>query len=96
MEAIQPYLPWIIQAAAGAIGGNVIGALRGNSSLGPLLNTVLGAVGGVGAAYGLQAGGCTEQIMGMLGNNANIANGVEGAVGGLVLPLIASFFKRGS
>ena len=96
MEAIQPYLPWIIQAAAGAIGGNVIGALRGNSSLGPLLNTVLGAAGGIGASYGLQAGGLGEQLLGMLGNNANVANGVEGAIGGLVLPLIASFFKRGS
>lgn len=96
MEAIQPYLPWIIQAAAGAIGGNIIGAVRGNSSLGPLMNTILGGAGGVGAAYGLQAGGLLEQIVSMLGNNPNIANGAAGAIGGLVLPLIASFFKRGN
>ncbi len=96
MEAIQPYLPWIIQAAAGAIGGNVIGAVRGARSLGPLMNTILGAAGGVGAAYGAQAGGLTEQLLAMVGDNPNIANGVMGAVGGLVLPLVASFFKRGS
>lgn len=96
MDAIQQYMPWIIQAAAGAIGGNAIGALRGSSSLGPLLNTLLGAVGGVGAAYGAEAGGFGAQLMDMLGHNANVANGVEGAIGGLVLPLVASFFKRGS
>lgn len=96
MDAIQPYLPWIIQAAAGAIGGNVIGALRGASSLGPLMNTILGAAGGVGAAYGVQAGGFSGQLTGLLGNNPTVVDGVSGLVGGLVLPLVASFFKRGS
>ena len=74
----------------------MIGALRGNSSLGPLMNTILGAAGGVGAAYGAQAGGLTDQLLAMVANNPNIANGVLGAVGGFVLPLVASFFKRGS
>lgn len=96
MEAIGPYLPWIIQGAAGAIGGNIIGAMRGSSSLGPLVNTILGAAGGVGAAYGVQAGGFGPQLTAMVGDNQNIADGVAGAVGGLLLPLIASFFKRGS
>lgn len=96
MEAIQPYLPWIIQAAAGAIGGNIIGVLRGGAGLGPLANTILGAGGGLGAAYGLQASGYGEQALALLGNNPNVANGVAGVVGGLVLPLLASFFKRGS
>jgi len=96
MEALQPYLPWIIQAAAGAIGGNIAGAVRGSSSLGPLANTVLGALGGVGAAYGADAAGVSAQLTAMVGDNQNIADGVAGAVGGLLLPLIASFFKRGS
>ncbi len=96
MEQLQPYLPMIIQAVAGAVGGNVIGALRRNSSFGPLINSLLGAVGGVGAAQGLQAGGMMEQVLAMLGDNANVASGATGLAGGLILPLIASFFKRGS
>lgn len=96
MEAIQPYLPFIIQAAAGAIGGNAIGALRGAQSLGPLMNTILGALGGLGAAYGASAGGVAEQIAALAGGNASVADGAAGLVGGLVLPLLASFFKRGS
>ena len=93
---MEQYLPLIIQAVAGGVGGNVIGALRRNNSFGPLINTVLGALGGVGAAQGLAAGGMMEQALAMLGGNANVANGATGLVGGLVVPLIASFFKRGS
>jgi hypothetical protein len=93
---MEPYLPLIIQAVAGAVGGNVVGALRRSNSFGPLINTVLGAIGGIGAAQGLEAGGLMEQVVAMLGGNANVAGGVSGLVGGLVLPLIASFFKRGS
>ena len=37
-----------------------------------------------------------EQVLAMLGGNANVAGGASGLVGGLVIPLIASFFKRGS
>jgi hypothetical protein len=96
MEQLQPYLPMIIQAIAGGVGGNVIGALRRNNSFGPLINTLLGAVGGVAAAQGLQAGGMTEQVLALLGGNANVASGATGLAGGLILPLIASFFKRGS
>lgn len=96
MEAIQPYLPWIIQAAAGAIGGNIAGALRGSSSLGPLTNTVLGALGGIGAAYGADAAGVGAQLTALVGNNQNIADAATATAGGLLLPLIASFFKRGS
>lgn len=96
MDAIQPYMPWVIQAAAGAVGGNVIGAIRGASSLGPLMNTILGAAGGAGAAYAVSAGGYTDRLVALLGNNPNVADGVAGLAGGLALPLAASFFKRGS
>ena len=96
MEQLQPYMPMIIQAIAGAVGGNVIGALRRTNSFGPLVNTLLGVAGGVGAAQGVAAGGMTEQVLALLANNANVADGVTGLAGGLILPLVASFFKRGS
>lgn len=93
---MEEYLPLIIQAVAGAVGGNVIGAIRRSNSFGPLLNSLLGALGGVGAAQGLQAGGLMDEVVALVGGNANVAGGVSGLAGGLVLPLIASFFKRGS
>lgn len=96
MEQLEPYLPLIIQALAGAVGGNVIGAIRRNNSFGPLFNSLLGAIGGVGAAQGLEMGGLMEQAAGALGGNANVAGGASGLAGGLVLSLVASFFKRGS
>mgnify|MGYP001202729792 FL=1 len=93
---MEQYLPLIIQAVAGAVGGNVVGALRRNNSFGPLINSLLGAIGGVGAAQGLEVGGFMDQVLALVGGNANVASGLSGLLGGLVLPLVASFFKRGS
>ena len=39
-------ISWIVSLIAGSAGGNVVGALLKNRNLGPMLNTVLGAVGG--------------------------------------------------
>jgi hypothetical protein len=96
MEAIQPYLPLIIQLAAGAVGGNIVGAVRGAGSFGPLINSLFGAAGGFVAVYGAHAGGIAEQLTPLLGGNAHLTDGVAGLLGGFVLPLLASFFKRGS
>ena len=43
---MEQYLPLIIQLIAGAVGGNAAGAAAKNMSLGPLGNTIAGAVGG--------------------------------------------------
>ncbi|MDX2235412.1 MAG: hypothetical protein NW200_13015 [Hyphomonadaceae bacterium] len=78
------------------MGGNVIGAVRGASSLGPLANTVFGAAAGVGAAYGVQSGGLADRLGALLGDNPAVVDGVSAFFGGLALLLVASFFKRGS
>jgi uncharacterized membrane protein YeaQ/YmgE (transglycosylase-associated protein family) len=38
----------LIQLIAGAVGGNVAGLANKAKSLGPVINTILGALGGVG------------------------------------------------
>ena len=54
-------LPYLVQALGGAIGGNVLGALtRGGG--GVVGRTLIGAIGGVGAAY---AAGNVEAIGGI-------------------------------
>lgn len=89
---MEGLLPIIVQAIAGLVGGNIAGLINKARSLGPLLNSVLGAVGGVAGAQGAQAAGLLEQL-GM----ANMGLGADagiGAIAGLILPLIGSFFKK--
>lgn len=79
----------IVQAVSGAVGGNLGGLLNKAKSLGPLLNTILGAVGGVGGGQVL-GGSLTD----LLGGNAMAGNATASALVGLLLPLIAGFLKK--
>lgn len=78
----------LIQLVSGAVGGNVAGLLNKARSLGPLINTVLGAIGGVGG--GQLLGG---SLGGLLGGGT-VGNVVTSGIVGLALPLIAGFFKK--
>ncbi len=90
---MEQFLPYIIQAISGLVGGNIAGLLAKAKSLGPILNSILGAVGGIGAAQGAQAAGILEAIgLGSIsGTGADIG---LGAIGGLILPLLGSLFKK--
>jgi uncharacterized membrane protein YeaQ/YmgE (transglycosylase-associated protein family) len=79
----------LIQLIAGAVGGNAAGLLNKAKSLGPLLNTVLGIIGGVGG--GQLLGG---PVAGMLGGNATAGNATSAAVIGALLPLVVGLFKK--
>jgi uncharacterized membrane protein YeaQ/YmgE (transglycosylase-associated protein family) len=74
----------LLQLISGAVGGNVAGLANKAKSLGPLINTVLGALGGVGG--GQLAGGA-------VGDNTAAEVGVSAVVGAL-LPLIAGMLKK--
>lgn len=79
---------WLVSLISGGVGGNVAGLLNKNRSLGPILNTILGAVGG--AAGGQLLPAVVEGLQGMgFGGNAGLS-----AVVGLLVPLIAGFFKK--
>ena len=74
----------LVQLIAGAAGGNAAGLANKARNLGPLLNTVLGALGGLGggqvAAQGMQAGTGTQAVL--------------SAVVGALLPLIVGMMKK--
>lgn len=93
---MESLLPLIIQAIAGLVGGNIAGVLNKVRSLGPLLNSVLGAVGGVAGAQGAQAAGILDQLglAGATGGQALAAQGGIAAVAGLILPLIGGLLKK--
>lgn len=85
-------LPMIIQLVSGAVGGNAAGALMKKFSLGPVLNSILGILGG----------GLGGQLLGMMGIDA-ATGGVDvksvvgslasGGVGGGALIAIVGLIK---
>lgn len=79
----------LIQAVAGAAGGNIGGLINKAKSLGPMLNTVLGALGGLGGGQ-LLGGSLTD----LLGGNAMVGNAGASGLVGLLLPLIVGFLKK--
>lgn len=71
-------LALIIQLVSGAVGGNVAGGLMKKASLGTVLNSVVGILGG----------GIGGQVLGMLGLGGAAAAGA--ATGGLDIASIIS------
>lgn len=78
----------LIQLVCGAVGGNVAGLLNRARSLGPVINTVLGAVGGV--AGGQVLGGNLGDLLG----GGTVGTAATSGLVGLVLPLIGGFLKK--
>jgi uncharacterized membrane protein YeaQ/YmgE (transglycosylase-associated protein family) len=83
----SPLVSWLITLISGAVGGNVGGALIKDQSLGPIVNTVLGLIGGVGGSQLLGTLG-GMQSLGQIGNI-----GASGVVGAL-LPIIIGILKN--
>ena len=75
----------IIQLVSGVVGGNAAGFLAKARSLGPVVNTILGALGGVAGGQFI-ADGVGGGMAGNVGTSALI---------GALLPLAVSFFKKG-
>lgn len=87
-EHILDLTTLLVQVVSGAVGGNLGGLLNKAKSLGPLLNTILGAVGGVGGGQAL--GGPLTDLLG----NATAGNAGASAIVGLLLPLIGGMLKK--
>ena len=86
----------IIQAVAGAIGGNAAGSAMKNASLGGAGNTIAGAIGGVGGGQLLTA--LIPMLQGTAGGGfdigAIIGQVVGGGVGGAILTAIVGMIKN--
>lgn len=85
----------IIQLITGAIGGNAAGAAAKSVSLGPVGNTIAGAVGGLGGGQLLAflmptlTAATSGQDM-----NAMLGQIVAGGAGGVILTAIVGFIKN--
>ena len=58
----SPIVIWLLTLTSGAVGGNVGGALIKDQSLGPVVNTILGLIGGVGGSQLLGALGGLQSL----------------------------------
>lgn len=74
----------LLQLVAGAAGGNAAGLINKARSLGPLLNTILGAVGGLGGG---------QLATNFMGGGTGAEVGMSAVVGAL-LPLIGGMLKK--
>jgi len=79
----EPIVTWLLTLISGAVGGNIGGALIKDQSLGPVVNTILGLIGGVGGSPLGALGGL--QSLGQIGNIR-----ASGFVGALLPIIIAS------
>ena len=84
---MEQILAIIIPLISGAVGGNVVGALAKNLSLGTLGNSLAGIVGGVGGS----------QLIGMLmgGGTAAAASAATTAAGGMDIDTILTQVASG-
>ena len=84
---MEQILAIIIPLISGAVGGNVVGALAKNLSLGTLGNTLSGIVGGIGGS----------QLVGMLmgGGTAAAASAATTAAGGMDIGTIITQIASG-
>jgi hypothetical protein len=86
-------MEWILGIVGGALGGVGAGAAVKNNKLGPLINGILGAVGGAGGSLLVQsllAGGL--DIAGIAGNL--VGGGVAGAIVSTIVGLIVNAVKK--
>lgn len=90
---MESLLPLIIQLVSGAAGGNVVGALMKNLSLGTVGNSIAGILGG----------GIGGQLLGMLGVASGagemdlggiIGSVAGGGVGGGVVMAVIGMIKK--
>ncbi|MDF1839107.1 MAG: hypothetical protein P1V35_14665 [Planctomycetota bacterium] len=80
-------LDWIITLIAGAVGGNIGGALFKNLSLGTVLNSIAGILGGAGGMSLMNSLNATSgsELLNQLGG---------GAVGGTVVMAVVGLIKK--
>jgi hypothetical protein len=85
----------IIQLIAGAVGGNAIGTAMKNVDLGPLGNSIAGAIGGAGGGTLLTA--LLPMLQGAANNvdiGALVGQAVGGGVAGAILTAIVGILKN--
>jgi uncharacterized membrane protein YeaQ/YmgE (transglycosylase-associated protein family) len=73
---------------SGAVGGNIGGAVIKDQSLGPVVNTILGLIGGVGGSQSPGALGGL-QSPGQIGNT-----GASAVVGAIIIGILKNKFAK--
>jgi hypothetical protein len=78
-------MEWLISLASGAVGGNLAGALFKKISLGPVLNSIVGILGG---------GAGMQWLSGLFSGGGILSQIGGGAIGGTGLMAIIGIIKK--
>jgi uncharacterized membrane protein YeaQ/YmgE (transglycosylase-associated protein family) len=84
-------ISWIISLISGGAGGNAAGAILKDKSLGPIVNSVLGMIGG--AAGGQLLPTLIPQLLELLQKSGYLGNAGTSAIIGAIIPLIIGLLK---
>lgn len=76
-------LNFVVSLVSGLVGGNVGGALKKDTSMGPVWNSVLGALGGIGGS----------QLAGAVGDFGTVGTAGISVVIGALVPVVVGLFK---
>lgn len=96
---LTTYLPYIVQAVGGLIGGNVIGGLTGGGG-GVVGRSIAGVIGGLAAGQGLPhveaAQPVVSSLYGLMQGDMgqHVGNLIVGAGGGGILGLVSGLLIR--
>jgi hypothetical protein len=88
-------MEWLIGIVGGEAGGIGAGAAAKQNKLGPIINGILGAVGGAGGSALIQsllAGGAGLDLVAIAGNL--VGGGVAGGIVSTVVGLIVNAVKK--
>lgn len=88
-------MEWIIGIVGGALGGVGAGAAVKKNALGPIVNGILGAIGGAGGSVLVQTilAGTSGLDLGAIAGNL-VGGGVAGAVVSTIVGLIVAALKK--
>jgi hypothetical protein len=93
-EGVMDYASLIIQLLAGVAGGNAVGKGAPSVDLGPLTNSIIGAIGGIGGGQVLQA--LIPALAGAASGDVGpiIGQLVGGGLSGAILTAIIGFARN--
>jgi uncharacterized membrane protein YeaQ/YmgE (transglycosylase-associated protein family) len=88
-------MSWLASLVSGGAGGNSVGALLKGRSRGPMMNTILGLIGGaLGGQFLPNLMNSSQSAAPDGGGGSLLGNVGASLVGGVVLPLLASLLAK--
>ncbi len=91
---MESLLPLLIQLIGGGAGGNIAGSLLKNIDLSKVVQTIVGIIGGIAGAQGLNWAGILQSVLSGGGAGEMLGQAGVSGVGGAILVAIVGMIKK--